>query len=933
MKRIFRYILLCWIISFSFSPFLQAQVKVINYSNKDEVYAIQSEGPYVWTGTSGGVVLRNAETGNLIATYNVDNGLGSNRITSIAIDTNGRKWFGTVDNGISAFDNTNWKIFNNPVIDNHIFCVEADQKGGIWAGTLNGACYYDGTSWKIYNEATSIVGQVRSISANGDSTWFGTNSGLYLFEKSILKWTHYTSIYSGNSLPNDMTCILANGDSLIIGTKKGISIFNHKTNEYNFANNLGQIEILDIDTNSTGNIFAGTPNGLYIFFAPSWSQAGFFDFPNYFAEIEFDSNNELWYGQNDLGGGLKKENGSTPIAYTDPNPTLAGNSISGILSNGNNIYVSTKGHGFSQLNGNVWNTFNTFNTSNGLMSDNINDMALDNAGVLWLATDFGVSNFDGFAFFQIDSFSNNLISNKVNGVAIDQNNIKWFGTIGGVSKYEGEVCKDVTTADGLLEDEVIAISIDPENTIWFLHPNGLTAYNGIEFKTYTKTDLAITAALTLFDIKADKSTGMGVWIGTNGGVIHFIPGISTKLYTVVDGLSDNNILSVHVDNQNIKYFGTGFNGISLFNGTNWQRIARKDTLASIRIAAVYVDPSTNKIWGGGEWGGLSEISVPPLELNALATPEGVCPGASATLSANIRGGFGVPYSFEWSSSGNIISDQKTIVVLPKTSTYYELNAGDGFNAAFYNLYVIAFQTDSSQIFGPTQICGYSGNPIKYYVSTATQRTFNWIVQGGKISSNANGPTVDVVWDKNTTSRSIYLKEVDISTSCSVDQEVMINIDTVVATITRKGENLILCTDSGLQYQWFLNESPISGSIKQFHYMDRNTGSVNGNYWVQITTPNQCKSISNVISISQTMLKTFPIPANDQLNIEFFSEKLSTGRLEIKNISGKLVEVEEFDKQLEFQQIKLNLNNYKPGIYNYSIFLDREKFASGNFIVE
>ena len=932
MKRIFQYIQLCWLIGFLFLSHLQAQVDVINYSNKDEIYAIKFEYPYVWVGTSGGVVLRLAENGNQINNYTISDGLGSNRITSIAIDKNKTKWFGTIDNGVTSFDNITWKIHNLSTgnIDNHIFCVEADNKGGVWAGTINGAYYYDGTNWTKYNDAISINDQVRSISTRGDSTWFGTNSGLYLFERSASKWTHYTAQYSGFNIPNDITNILCKGDSMIIGTKVGISFFNHNTLSFEFSSNLGNVNILDIDTNSLGNIFIGTSNGAFQLYNTFWGNFGPIGEKN-IAEIEFDTSSELWFGQQDFKLGLKRGNTSIPIVYTNNNPTIAGNNISSIKSNGSNIYIATKGQGFSIYNG-TWTNYNNINTGNGLTNDRINDLAIDINGVIWLATDSTVTTYDGNIWSTLDSTNNGLISNKVNALVIDQNNVKWFGTRGGISKYDNPSWIDYTTADGLYENEVIAITIDNQNNIWFLHPNGLSFYNGT-FRKFSKVDLGITAVFTLFDIKADKTTGMGVWIGTNGGVIHFIPDISTKLYTMVDGLSDNNVLSVHIDNQNIKYFGTGFNGISLFNGTNWQRIARKDTIASIRIAAIYADPITNKIWSGGNWGGLSEIFVPPIELYPVSNPGGVCPGASATLTANIRGGFGVPYSFQWSSAGNIISDQKTIIVTPTTSTYYDINAGDGFNSAFYNLYVIAFQTDSSQIFGPTQICGYSGVPIKYYVSTATQRTFNWIVQGGKFNSPANEPTVDVVWDKNAASRSLYLKEFDISTSCSVDQEVKINIDTVVASIRRKGENLILCTDSGLQYQWFLNEIPIAGSIKQFHYMDRNTGNVNGNYWVQITTPNQCQSISNIISVSQTMLKTFPVPSSDNLNIEFYSEKLSTGRLEIKNIGGKLIEVEEFDKQLEFQQIKLNLNNYKPGIYNYTIYLDKEKIASGNFIKE
>ncbi len=930
---------MCGIISFSLSSYLQAQVLVTNYSNKDDVYAIKIKLDTIWIGTSGGIIVRHitdSNTDSPIATYTIKDGLGSNFITCIAVDNKNRKWFGTIDNGVTSFIGTQWKTYNfiTSGIENNILCLEADNKGGVWAGTYNGAYYFNGTNWTTYNTASTIIGQVRSISIEGNNTWFGTNNGFYLFDGT--SWSHFTMLSTGNLPSNEITCIQANGDSIFIGTKVGISRYIHKTNTWNnypaityFSNN----DILDIDTNVIGVVNVGTSNGLYTFYDPSWIQSGLTFNPNRLAEIEYDRYGFLWVGFHEFGRGIEKEFGSTPIQYPDPNPTVSGNNISSIVSDVSTIYIGTHGHGLSQYNG-TWNTYNNANTL-GQLNDNINDMTVDNGGVLWLATNNRVSTFDGTNWVTLDSANNGLISNKVNAVSIDQNNTKWFGTVGGVSKYDDVTWTDITTADGLYEDAVIAITVDLFNNVWFLHPNGLSMYNGVTFTTYAKTNLGISAASILYDLAADKNAG--IWIGTNEGAVFFNPPNSPVIYkatTSGPGLPDNFVLSVFVDDQNIKYFGTGFNGISTFKDNRWQKVNRKDMLASNRVTALYVLPGSSNIWSGGTWGGLSEIVVPPIIPNLSFSSTNICKGSSITLSLNPTGGFGGPYKYLWNNSFGSNWTTQTITDNPQGSTNYYFSIDDDYKPNNSNsIQIYVSQIDTSKIIGPNQICAYSGTAMTYYVSAGTQRTYNWTIKGGIITSADGLPNVDVIWDKNAASGILILKETDLTTSCTVDQKFNVNIDTVIASIRRKGDNLILCTDSGMQYQWFRNESLISGANKQFYNLDRSSGNANGIYQVQITTPNQCQSFSNTINIAPPVLKTFPIPSNDLLNIEFCSEILSTGKVEIKNMSGKLIEIKEFNKQAEFQKIKLDLNRYKPGIYNYSIYLDNKKYASENFIVE
>lgn len=62
-------------------------------------------------------------------------------------------------------------------------------------------------------------------------------------------------------------------------------------------------------------------------------------------------------------------------------------------------------------------------------------------------------------------------------------------------------------------------------------------------------------------------------------------------FTTENGLIDNNVYSVYVDQDNNKYFGTS-SGVSLFDGTNWNNISVIST-----VNAIYKD-SNDTIWLG-----------------------------------------------------------------------------------------------------------------------------------------------------------------------------------------------------------------------------------------------------------------------------------------------------------------------------------------------
>ena len=73
-------------------------------------------------------------------------------------------------------------------------------------------------------------------------------------------------------------------------------------------------------------------------------------------------------------------------------------------------------------------------------------------------------------------------------------------------------------------------------------------------------------------------------------------------YTTTDGLIDNSVYAITIDNQGNKWVGTN-NGVSKFDGTGWTSYTTSNSgLATDRVNAIAIDDQGNKwfgTWGGG----------------------------------------------------------------------------------------------------------------------------------------------------------------------------------------------------------------------------------------------------------------------------------------------------------------------------------------------
>ncbi|HLF29248.1 MAG TPA: PKD domain-containing protein, partial [Anaerolineae bacterium] len=149
-----------------------------------------------------------------------ENGLGWNEITQMAIDADGRKWFGSWHHGFSVLDDggtpfdkidDQWAVFDvSPdMLENSVWDIAIDPSGRKWLGTPTGLTVFDdgGTpfdptddAWASFSVEDGLTGGAANavaIDAAGRK-WMGANNVHVLddggtpFEKSDDQWLTFT---------------------------------------------------------------------------------------------------------------------------------------------------------------------------------------------------------------------------------------------------------------------------------------------------------------------------------------------------------------------------------------------------------------------------------------------------------------------------------------------------------------------------------------------------------------------------------------------------------------------------------------------------------------------------------------------------------------------------------------------------------------------
>lgn len=381
-------------------------------------------------------------------------------------------------------------------------------------------------------------------------------------------------------------------DRLWIGTMEGLSVYNpQKNNFYNYRYDVSRPT--SIRHNSIRKIYKDNQNGMWLgtyfgglsYYHPLQNQFGLITNIPYTNSLNDNviscmvegANEELWIGTNDKGVNHLDRRTGRYTYYSTSNGLLSNNIKAIILDNGI-AYVGSHGGGMSAIDVKT-KRVQTFTSHNsGLYSDNVYAFVKDNRERIWVGTLNGLQIFDPRTRTFSDLSSLNavgkdpqndiaILSEKsIYSLYIDSKERIWVGTEYGIYCYSqnNNLVKSYDLIDKGQRIRVYSFLEDVDNNMWIGMQSGLIHLNDKDdsFKLFT-TDNGLPNN-NVFGILQDAYKRL--WISTNAGLASFDADFEwVRHYTVKDGLQSNqfNAYSYCRTSTGEMFFG-GINGINHF---------------------------------------------------------------------------------------------------------------------------------------------------------------------------------------------------------------------------------------------------------------------------------------------------------------------------------------------------------------------------------
>ena len=288
------------------------------------------------------------------------------------------------------------------------------------------------------------------------------------------------------------------------------------------------------------------------------------------------------------------------------------------------------GAGLSVYDGKSWKLYTT---DDGLVGMEVNDIEIDNAGVLWIATDSGVNSFNGSSW-KIYTVEAGLTDNYVWDIAIDPVGNKWFGTNTGISRFNGAAWESWTFEAGTfpIGAPVYSIGFDAKGNVLAATDILIAIFDGSVWSFAYPKGWDVWCHLQLDNLVFAFDKQGKLWSGSEKNGLRIYDGASVTTYTTANGLADNEITGITFDLAGNAWITTGY-GISKFDGENWTNyiIYRGATEISVQTpvaapsspVANGAEPSApvcNDSWSALE-PGIDAIVVADQPLEVFSKPE------------------------------------------------------------------------------------------------------------------------------------------------------------------------------------------------------------------------------------------------------------------------------------------------------------------------
>ncbi len=248
----------------------------------------------------------------------------------------------------------------------------------------------------------------------------------------------------------------------------------------------------------------------------------------------------------------------------------------------------------SSLHAQHYNFIN-YSTESGLAQSQVRSITQDKNGYLWLGTLAGLTKYDGKKFVNY-SIQNGLIDNQIFSLAPDRSLGLWIGTMGGLNYFDGEKFTSYPFKDDMAENIVNSIAQDLNGDLWIATDgSGICRLKGGRFDYFTEEN-----GINNNNVRAICVDNSGlVWFGTKNGICYY----DGKRFKTLDTsiMQPHNVSHIFIDKHKKLWFSTFGEGVYSYNGKSFKNYSENDGLINDWIRSA-IEDSDGNIWFASKFG-------------------------------------------------------------------------------------------------------------------------------------------------------------------------------------------------------------------------------------------------------------------------------------------------------------------------------------------
>ena len=410
----------------------------------------------MWLGTREHGAYHIKDPNSTAIAYDIQNGMPSNFIFCFGEEEHGNIWAGTWDGGIARIEANGIRRFTpgNGLHSNSIRCIVRDREGNMLIGTSdNGFDVFKGERFVIFTETEGLVDpQVWAVMEDRQHRiWFGTNGGISLLDPSLAGTGRVKNItmQQGELNSNRVRCLVEDARGVIwIGTENaGLFEFDPRTfrSGFNPEVSVADNKVTALAAGQPGELWVGSINGL-MRYSPG-------NIPTVYTETE-------GLASNNITALMRDSKGTLWVGCTTRGVSRIDNGIARRVDLGQaftatcftedkqgRIWVGTEGQGLLLVQDDQ--VIATYDVSDGLISNSIRSLMVDDQGHVWVGTNMGLNKWrpkvQGFlSFTQRSGFTG--IEAKPGAVLRTEAGDLWFGTANGAVRVSEDKGSDKSVA-------------------------------------------------------------------------------------------------------------------------------------------------------------------------------------------------------------------------------------------------------------------------------------------------------------------------------------------------------------------------------------------------------------------------------------------------------------------------------------------------------